>query len=1398
MSGLLDLHILYRLPVDGQPVSPDDLAAVLNRAGFACGRPEVAGRLDFLCEQGMALPVGQGRYARADHAVPAAGDGAPAGRPAQARLHDPLSMVVEGAGVGTWIWWLDTGHVEINETWASMLGYTRAELGRVTIDAWERLTHPDDVAKAWTLIGQYRNGELAYFDTLLRMRHKAGHWVLVQSRARLIQHDPAEGPVIVGVHHDVTEREQAYRELRLLSDVINSSPVVASRWRDEPGHPVEYISQTVSRFGYQAEDFTSGRTKFHDLIHPDDARCMREKRRDLIDETGRYRLVYRLRHKAGRWLWVEEIGWQGQDSDSTEINCVLLDITRSKRLEQKLKLYATLIDNSADVIVLIGPDLRYRIANQGYLNIVGKSLDKVLGRSKAEIFGQTLPAEYHEAFEHNLQRALTLGPGESMVIEERVPDIRGGPERTFRSRYFPVFDALTEEFQGIALLSVEITDLKRAQAALMHSEQRFRSLFEKLPAAIIIHDAETGKVLDVNNWVLGFYQVETLAQLQAIGDIWNHPPPYSREDALGWIRKTMREGGQRTEWHSLIHGRSVWTSIALEPIEYEGAPAVLMVSVDITEKVLAQQALAQSEARFRGLVEHLPNVAVQGYGEDKRITLWNKGSELIYGYTASEAIGQDLTELVIPSEQRAAFSRELERWLAEGTRSTPMEVSVWDKHGARKCVLSSRSIQRSPAGGLEFYCVDVDLTVQKRVQERLEVLALAFSHSYDGVVIMDSKAVAVEVNDRYCEITGFGRDELLGRKPSMLRSEQHDDAFYDAMWTQLDAQGYWVGEVWNRRKSGDRYPIEISITVLTGSDGAVANYIANVTDITERLDYEAKLRHVALYDPLTGLPNRSSVSETLRQAIARFKYRDVPFAVVFIDLDEFKAINDGHGHEVGDLYLQRVARRLQSILREGDVAARFGGDEFVLILQNQTPAAPACPVFDRLLTALHDPVLLDGKVLRLTASFGVTFYPQDSAVDADQLLRQADQAMYSAKQMGKNQIVYFDAEFERAIVLRNARIAEFRRAIEHGELTLHYQPQVDMASGRVLGVEALMRWRHPTAGPLHPDAFLDLIQEHEQLGLTLNKWVLARSLDDLSRLRARGHDLSLSVNTVIPTADTLRADFLSDLGDILRQHADTPPDRVTLEVVENVLIDDLTEAARTVNQLQQLGVQISLDDFGTGFSSLSYLKHLSFDELKIDQKFVRNMLNDRDDMTIVQAVVSLSQSFDVAVIGEGVETMQHAEMLLRLGCVRAQGYAISRPLDVDALEAWLDGWRPDPAWKTITPISPYFYQAVANLSGYAGWIADLEQYLRGQAGEAPDWSFQTCGLAAQLRSNAGMKGLWDEMQERERIMHAAGIAAIAAFQKSGPTAESERQLDCAAQALRELQALVWSRLTGAA
>ena len=392
--------------------------------------------------------------------------------------------------------------------------------------------------------------------------------------------------------------------------------------------------------------------------------------------------------------------------------------------------------------------------------------------------------------------------------------------------------------------------------------------------------------------------------------------------------------------------------------------------------------------------------------------------------------------------------------------------------------------------------------------------------------------------------------------------------------------------------------------------------------------------------------------------------------------------------------------------------------------------------------------------------------------------------------------MFFDTEFEREIIDRNIRTEALRLAIGNGELMLHYQPQVDMAAGRVLGVEALVRWNHPTDGLLPPASFLDLIQDDEQLGMALTQWVLNQALNDLERLRDLGYTLGMSVNIIIPALESMRAVFLDYLRKMLRQHASLEPELLILEIVENVLIDDLSKATSTINQMQKLGLKISLDDFGTGFSSLSYLKHLSFDELKIDQGFVRDMLHDREDMTIVQAVISLSQSFGVPVIAEGVETARHADMLLRLGCTRAQGYAISRPLAIDALVIWLRDWRPAPEWKHIAPMSSHFYPVASMLSAHIGWGESLEKYLRKELVDPPILEMNACEFGAILslhQSTAERDDFSQKAIHCHEALHAAGVAVLAAHQ-SADDAQAQVQLAQAVILSKKLQTLILEHL----
>ena len=514
----------------------------------------------------------------------------------------------------------------------------------------------------------------------------------------------------------------------------------------------------------------------------------------------------------------------------------------------------------------------------------------------------------------------------------------------------------------------------------------------------------------------------------------------------------------------------------------------------------------------------------------------------------------------------------------------------------------------------------------------------------------------------------------------MLQSDQQVPEFYDNMWQVLLEKGFFSGEVLSRRKNGQVYTEMLNMSSVKNANGQTSNYVVLFTDITTIKEHQNQLEHIAHYDILTNLPNRVLLADRLSQAMLQCSRHQKSLAVVFIDLDGFKDVNDAHGHKVGDDLLIALSLRMKEALREGDTLARFGGDEFVAILADLSKVEDCEPVLQRLLLAATKPITINNIVLKVSASIGVTIYPQDNA-DTDQLIRHADQAMYVAKESGKNRYHLFDTAQDDAIKLQQDNLEAIRHALDQHQFVLHYQPKVNMSTGLVTGVEALIRWQHPTLGLLYPIDFLPFI-ENNPMNIEMGEWVIDTTLKQISAWQKMGLNRPLKTSVNIAAVQLQQPGFSHKLKKILAAHPNIAPHYLELEVLETIALDDVHHVSATMNKCIALGVSFALDDFGTGYSSLTYLRRLPADLIKIDQSFIRDMLIDLDDLAIVEGVIALANSFKRQVIAEGVETVEHGTALLQLGCDLAQGYGIAKPMPASDIPAWINNWQPDASWQT--------------------------------------------------------------------------------------------------------------------
>jgi diguanylate cyclase (GGDEF)-like protein/PAS domain S-box-containing protein len=775
-------------------------------------------------------------------------------------------------------------------------------------------------------------------------------------------------------------------------------------------------------------------------------------------------------------------------------------------------------------------------------------------------------------------------------------------------------------------------------------------------------------------------------------------------------------------------GGKGWVDNRKYPIHDESGAIIGLFGIarDITEMRQAEQQLQLREQYQRALLDNFPYLVWLKDADSRFLAVnkalarvWHQDSpESMVGKTDFDFSPPELAERYRADDLdvlRSGKPKNVEEPHVQGDRLTWIETykSPVTLHGE---VIGTVGFAR-------------DITERKQAEETLRQAASVFEHAREGIMITDPNGVILDVNRAFSRITGFTREDILGKTPRILNSGRQDSAFYAAMWRDLKAVGYWSGEIWNRRKSGEVYAEILTIGTVNDARGRAQRYVALFTDITPLKEHQRQLEHIAHYDALTGLPNRVLLADRLHQAMAQVHRHGAMLAVAYLDLDSFKAVNDAHGHEVGDTLLTQLAGRMKQALRDGDTLARLGGDEFVVVLMDLQDHEACMPIVERLMSAAAEPMRVGDLKLQVSGSLGVTFYPQSEEVDADQLLRQADQAMYQAKQAGKNRFHFFDVEHDRSVRGHHESLGRIRLALSQREFLLHYQPKVRMRTGEVIGAEALIRWRHPERGMLPPGVFLPVIHDHP-MAVELGDWVLDTALTQIEAWRRQGLALPVSVN--IDALHLQHPDFVARMRDHLAAHPGARPGDLELEVLETSALEDFAKVSAVMLACRDMGISFALDDFGTGYSSLTYLKRLPAKLLKIDQSFVRDMLDDPEDLSILDGVLGLANAFRRQAIAEGVETLAHGEMLLHMGCELGQGYAIARPMPPEAIPEWLAGWQPDITWRQSAAIGRGDLAILFAMVDHRAWVANLGRYLRGELTLSPAMDSHQCRFGRWL------------------------------------------------------------------
>jgi len=931
----------------------------------------------------------------------------------------------------------------------------------------------------------------------------------------------------------------------------------------------------------------------------------------------------------------------------------VLDISERKQAESLLRRYKTVIETARDGFWVVDLDGNIVEANQSYAEISGYDLDELcrMQVSQIEVIEDAegvmahiakIRRQGHDLFETRHRRK----DGSEFEVEVAV-------------------NYMADEQMMFAFLR-GIDERKRAEEALRQSKQLMDSIVNNMPAMVFLKRADDLRFELVNRAGEEFlgYSADALLGKNDY-DLFPREQAdfFTSEDRKALAAKAAVNIPEEKITTACGQTRYLFSrKVSLNDIA--GKPLYLLgISVDITERKQLEQSLS-----FRQFSLDHAGEEIFWIGQDARILDANKAAYQKLGYTHAELCGLTIIELdpLYPPEKWA------EHWLELKCNKVLRFESV---HRHRDGTLFPVEIVANyfEYEGQEYNCALAhDISERKKAEEELRIAAATFE-THEAIMITDADATILRVNHAFERITGYSAEFAIGKTPRILSSGRHGKDFYQAMWKSLLEVGIWEGEIWDRRKNGEVYPKWLTITALKDSSGRPTEYVALFTDISERKQAEEEIRHLAFYDPLTTLPNRRLLLDRLNQALSSSERSRQHGALLFLDMDNFKSLNDRLGHNVGDQMLVEIAHRIKSNIREADTAARLGGDEFVVLFENmglevEEASQRVAVIAEKIRATLSEPFRFNQHVHASSPSIGVCVY-QGSATSADELIKHADIAMYQAKNTGRNRIQFFDPVLQQAVETRATLESDLRRALAGQQLCLYYQIQYDNG-GLPIGAEALIRWRHPERKLILPDQFIPLAEE-SSLILDIGKWVVetaCRQLAEWGR-HPKTRDLPLAIN--VSPHQFMTANFVESIQAALKTYG-VEPSRLKLELTESVILNDVEEIVRKMRVLKTFGVRLSLDDFGTGYSSLSYLKRLPISQIKIDKSFVRDIASNRNDAVMVKNIIDIATNFSLNVIAEGVETQEQLEFLKLNGCMAYQGYLFGKPVPIEEFEAQID------------------------------------------------------------------------------------------------------------------------------
>jgi len=956
----------------------------------------------------------------------------------------------------------------------------------------------------------------------------------------------------------------------------------------------------------------------------------------------------------GRWLSSVQMPLRDEQDQIVGVIELIKDessnIEFGKSLSVSESRFQSILDNTPTVIYSKDLQGKFLLINRQFEKLFALNNEAVKGKCDMDLFPH---AQAEQLREHDLE---VISSGEARIFEEKVPH-RDGEFHTYLSHKFPLRNSQGEIY-AVCGISSDISERKQSEKLLQESELRWKFALESGGDGVWDWDLSNGKVFLSPRCM----EILNFSEQDRDNDYRNWEATIHPEDSANMmsdLQTHLNNGSERfSNEHRVKHGGNQWRWILTRGLVVSrdaNGKALRMIGTqtDITERKQTQW------LQLSKIVDGSPEATLL-VGENGIIKLANPPAAKVFAYPLEQLIGLTV-EALVPERARARHPQQRAQFLQEN-KARPMSAS--------------RSLTAMRGDGTEFPVeisltpIDIDnrryiivsvldISERKRLEHEMQLMAMIYQAIGEAVMVADADNRIIAINDAFTRLTGYTAQDAIGNSTDILKSGQHTPDFYQTMWHSLLQTGHWQGEIWNKRKNGDIYHEWLVINTIYGERGEIERRVAMFSEITEQKHVEQTIWRQANFDPLTDLANRRMFQDRLKQEIKKAHRDKNSLAVMLLDLDRFKEINDTLGHGMGDILLQETARRILACVRDVDTVARLGGDEFTIILGELDSETNIDRVAQGILQQLAEPFVLGEEQAYISVSIGITFYPQD-ALEAEQLIKNADQAMYTAKQQGRNRYNFFTSEMEQTAQNRMRLTSDLRHALANQEFTLFYQPIVELASRKMHKAEALIRWQHPVRGMISPADFIPLAEE-TGLIVEIGDWVFQVAAGQIAEWRAKYRpDFKMGINKS-PVQFT-RSDRSDSKWIAYLQELDLSGQCIVIEITESLLLDADNIVRDHLYAYRDAGIQVAIDDFGTGYSSLSYLKKFDIDYLKIDQSFVRNLEADSSDLALCEAIIVMAHKLGLKVIAEGIETAQQLELLCAAGCDYGQGYLFSKPL----------------------------------------------------------------------------------------------------------------------------------------